>query len=179
VAERIHAADSHAVLRVLDMLDDQDAGLDARWKLCLYATDRLLADAGLTLTQRRDWAKTGAAGYRREYPNAPNLESGIARRWRAERAGLTTLLDDSSDHPYEPARQVFRERSEQATPLLAELVDLDRRGFLTVPPTQLLYSFNHLHAIRLLRSAARTHELILHGFLDRYYASRIAQAPLI
>jgi hypothetical protein len=74
---------------------------------------------------------------------------------------------------------VFRERSEQATPLLAELVDLDRRGFLTVPPTQLLYSFNHLHAIRLLRSAARTHELILHGFLDRYYASRIAQAPLI
>ncbi len=176
LAERIHAADSAAVLRVLSMLDDRDAGLDARWRLCLYATDRLLADAGLTLPQRRDWARTGAAGYRREYPNAPHLESGIARRWRAERTELTTLLDDTSNHPYEPAREVFRQRSEQTAPLLAELADRDRRAVLTVPPSQLLYSFNHLHAIRLLRSAARTHELILHGFLDRYYASQIARS---
>jgi thiopeptide-type bacteriocin biosynthesis protein len=174
LAERIHAADSDAVLQVLGMLDDQDTGLDARWKLCLYATDRLLTDAGLTLPHRREWARDGAARYRREYPNAPALESGIARRWRAERAGLTALLDDSSDHPYESERQVFRERSERAKPLLAELADRDRRGVLTVPPSQLLYSFNHLHAIRLLRSAARIHELILHSFLDRHYTSQAA-----
>ncbi|MBU3749780.1 MAG: lantibiotic dehydratase, partial [Mycobacterium sp.] len=176
LAEQIHAADSAAVLRVLGMLDDPDAGLDARWKLCLYATDRLLADAGLTLPQRRAWVRTGAAGYRREYPNAPNLESGIAARWRTERAGLTTLLDESSDHPYEPAREVFRQRSEQIRPLLTELADRDRRGILTVPATELLYSFAHLHAIRLLRSAARTHELILLSFLDRHYASQTARA---
>ncbi len=176
LAEQIHAADSEAVLQVLGMFDDQDTGLDARWKLCLYATDRLLADAGLTLPQRREWAKNGAAGYRREYPNAPHLESGIAGRWRVERAGLTALLDDAADHPYEPARQVFRERSERARPLLAELADRDRRGILTVSPSTLLYSFNHLHAIRLLRSAARTHELVLHSFLDRHYAGLAARA---
>lgn len=175
VAEAIHAADSRAVLHVLGMFDDQDTGLDARWKLCLYATDRLLADAGLTLAQRREWARKGAAGYRREYPDAPELESGIAGRWRAERAGLTALLDDTTDHPYEPARQLFRARSEQVRPLLAELADRHRGGILTVPPSQLLYSFNHLHAIRLLRSAARTHELVLHSFLDRHYASLAAR----
>lgn len=175
LAERIHAADSDAVLQVLGMLDDQDAGLDARWKLCVYATARLLADAGLTLPQRRQWARDGAARYRREYPDAPGLESGIARRWRAERTGLTALLDDGSDHPYEPARAVFRERSERTVPLLAELAERDRRGLLTVPPSQLLYSFNHLHAIRLLRSAARTHELVVHSFLDRHYTSRSAR----
>jgi thiopeptide-type bacteriocin biosynthesis protein len=176
LAERIHAADSCAVLQVLSMLEDQDSGLDIRWKLCLYATDRLLTDAGLTPLQRRDWAKQGAANYRLEYPNAPNLESAIARRWRAESADLITLLDDTSQHAGEPARQVFRVRSEQTTALFAELVEHDRRGSLTVPTSQLLYSFNHLHAIRLLRSAARTHELILHGFLYRYYAGRIAQS---
>lgn len=175
VAEQIHAADSHAVLQVLAMFDDQDTGLDARWRLCLYATDRLLADAGMDLAQRREWARNGAAGYRREYPNAPHLESGIARRWRAERTELTALLDDDSDHPYEPAREVFRQRSELTTPLLAELAERDRSGILTVPPARLLYSFNHLHAIRLLRSAARTHELVLHSFLDRHYASQIAK----
>lgn len=174
LAERIHAADSEAVLRVLGMLDDDD-GLDARWKLCLYATDRLLADAGLGLQQRRDWANAGAAAYRREYPNAPNLESSIARRWRVERAEVSRLLDDIADHPFEPARLVFRQRSEQITPLLADLAQAQRRGVLTVPVTRLLYSYNHLHAIRLLRSAARTHELVLHSFLDRYYASRVAR----
>jgi len=45
LAERIHAADSTAVLDILGMLDG-DEGLDARWKLCLYGTHRLLADAG-------------------------------------------------------------------------------------------------------------------------------------
>ncbi|MCT7368511.1 lantibiotic dehydratase [Mycolicibacterium llatzerense] len=173
-AERIHAVDSDAVLKVLSLIDGEDAA-DARWKLCLYATDRLLADAGLDLRQRRAWAKDSAAGYRAEYPGAHNLDSGIGARWRTERADLTELLDDTTDHPYEPARQAFRQRSEQLAPLLAELADRDRRGLLTQDFAHLLRSFSHLNAIRLLRSAARTHELVLLSFLDRHYAGVIAR----
>jgi len=176
LAEQFHAADSDAVLDVLGMVDGE-SGPDARWRLCLYATDRLLADAGLDLQQRREWARNGAAGYRTEYPNAPNLEPGIGQRWRGERADVTKLLDDTTDHPYEPARQVFRQRSEQIVPLLAELADRSQSGLLTQPVETLLHSFAHLHAIRLLRSAARTHELVLLNFLDRHYASQIARAP--
>jgi thiopeptide-type bacteriocin biosynthesis protein len=176
LAEQIHSADSDAVLNVLGMFDGEDVA-DARWRLCLYATDRLLADAGLDMQQRRDWAKDGAAGYRTEYPNAHNLDSGIGARWRAERAELTALLDDTKDHPYESARQAFRQRSELLAPLLAELADRDRRGLLTQQFEHLLRSFSHLNAIRLLRSAARTHELVLLGFLDRHYASQIARRP--
>ena len=176
LAEQIHAADSDAVLKVLGMLDGEDVA-DARWKLCLYATDRLLADAGLDMQQRRDWAKDGAAGYRTEYPGAHNLDSGIGARWRSERAELTALLDDTTDHPYESARQAFRQRSERLVPLLAELADRDRRGLLTQQFQHLLHSFSHLNAIRLLRSAARTHELVILSFLDRHYASQIARTP--
>ncbi len=174
LAEQIHAADSDAVLKVLGMFDVEDVA-DARWKLCLYATNRLLADAGLDMQQRRDWAKDGAVGYRTEYPGAHNLDSGIGARWRTERAELTALLDDTKDHPYESARQVFRLRSERLAPLLAELAERDRRGMLTQKFEHLLHSFGHLNAIRLLRSAARTHELVLLSFLDRHYASQIAR----
>jgi thiopeptide-type bacteriocin biosynthesis protein len=176
LAEQIHAADSDAVLNALGMLDGEDMA-DARWKLCLYATDRLLTDAGLDMQQRRDWAKAGAAGYRMEYPGAHNLDSGIGARWRNERAELTALLDDTTDHPYESGRRAFRQRSERIAPLLTELADRDRRGLLTQPFQDLLRSFSHLHAIRLLRSAARTHELVLLSFLDRHYASQIARTP--
>lgn len=171
LAERVHAVDSEAVLQVLGLLDG-DADDDARWKLCLYATDRLLADAGLDLHQRREWAQRCFAGYRTEYPNAAGLETGVGARWRTERADLTALLDDTVEHPYEPARQVFRERSQRLAPLLAELADRD----LTVTMAELLHSVAHLHAVRLLRSAARTHELVLLGFLDRHYASLIARS---
>ncbi|MGX9789649.1 lantibiotic dehydratase [Mycobacterium sp. MMS18-G62] len=176
LAERIHCADSDAALSVLGMLDGEDMA-DARWKLCLYATDRLLADAGLDMQQRRDWVKGGAVGYRAEYPGAHNLDSGIGGRWRSERAELTALLDDTTDHPYESARQAFRQRSEQIVPLLAELADRGRHGLLTQEFEHLLHSFSHLNAIRLLRSAARTHELVLLSFLDRHYASQIARTP--
>ena len=78
------------------MLDLYDEGAaDARWRLCVYATDRLLAHAGLDIQQRRNWAKSGAASYRSEYPNAPDLDPGIGQRWRQERADVTTLLDDT------------------------------------------------------------------------------------
>jgi class I lanthipeptide synthase len=176
LAEQIHAADSDSVLNVLGMFEGEDVA-DARWKMCLYATDRLLADAGLDMQQRRDWAKAGAVGYRTEYPGAHNLDSGIGGRWRSERAELTALLDDTTDHPYESARQAFRQRSEQTAPLLAELADRGRRGLLTQQFDSLLHSFSHLNAIRLLRSAARTHELVLLSFLDRHYASQIARTP--
>jgi thiopeptide-type bacteriocin biosynthesis protein len=176
LSEQIHAADSDAVLNVLGMFDGEDVA-DARWKLCLYATDRLLADAGLDTQQRRHWAKNGAVGYRTEYPGAYNLDSGIGARWRSERAELTALLDDTKDHPYESAREAIRQRSERLAPLLAELADRDRRGLLTQKFEHLLHSFTHLHAIRLLRSAARTHELVLLSFLDRHYASEIARTP--
>jgi thiopeptide-type bacteriocin biosynthesis protein len=178
IAEQIHAADSDAVLEVLGMLDGgyfDEGAPDARWKLCLYATDRLLADAGLDMQQRRDWAKAGVAGYRPEYPNATNLDPGIGHRWRGERADVTALLDDSSEHPYEPARRALRRRSERMAPLFAELAGRSSRGELTQPYDALLHSFSHLNAVRLLRSAARTHELILLSFLDRHYASQIAR----
>ncbi|HVQ51222.1 MAG TPA: hypothetical protein VMS92_14370, partial [Mycobacterium sp.] len=68
-------------------------------------------------------------------------------------------------------------RSERLAPLLAELADRGHRGLLTQKFEQLLHSFSHLNAIRLLRSAARTHELVLLSFLDRHYASQIARTP--
>ncbi|WP_055403127.1 MULTISPECIES: lantibiotic dehydratase [unclassified Mycobacterium] len=177
LAERIHAVDSEAALQVLDLLDlCGDEAADARWKLCLYATDRLLADAGLDIRERREWARSGAAGYRPEYPNAANLDPGIGQRWRRERADVTALLDDTKEHPYESARQAFGRRSERLVPLLAELADLCESGGLTQSYSDLLHSFSHLNAVRLLRSAARTHELILLSFLDRHYASQLARA---
>jgi thiopeptide-type bacteriocin biosynthesis protein len=179
LAEQIHGADSEAVLQALGVLGSDLYGeetADARWRLCLYATDRLLADAGLDLQERRNWAKSGAAAYRAEYPNAPNLDPGIGHGWRRERAEVTALLDDTKEHPYEAARRAFRQRSQHMAPLLAELADRSKHGELTQSYGQLLHSFSHLNAVRLLRSAARTHELILLSFLDRHYASQLARA---
>ena len=174
LAEAIHCADSDAVVEVLALLDGEDRPR-ARWKLALYAMDRLLSDAGLDLPQRREWARSGAARYRAEYPDAPNLENGIGARWRTERSDVTALLDDSVQHPYDVGREVFRRRSRRIAPVLAELGDLAQRGTLTQPLPDLLHSISHLNAVRLLRSAARTHELVLLSFLDRHYASQIAR----
>jgi lantibiotic biosynthesis protein len=180
LAEQIHAADSDAVVQALGLLDGGygDDASDIAWKLCLYATDRLLADAGFDLRARRDWARAGAAGYRPEYPNAPGLDPAIGTRWRTERADLTRLLDDSVEHPYESARQVFRRRSERLAPLLTELRERADGGLLTAPFAGIVHSVSHLNAVRLLRSAARTHELVLLNFLDRHYAAAIATSSV-
>src|SRR5262249_20222593 len=53
LAERIFHIDSESVLDLLALLPPGDAGLDARWRLALVSTDRLLDDLGLDLAAKR------------------------------------------------------------------------------------------------------------------------------
>jgi hypothetical protein len=45
-----------------------------------------------------------------------------------------------------------------------------------VPIRVLATSFIHMHANRLLRSAARAQELVIYDFLERCYTSQIARS---
>lgn len=167
--ETIFTADSDAVLALLALLDG-DAGLVTRWQLCAYGIDRLAADFGLDLPQRRRWAADRRDAYAGEYPSAPDVRGAIGRIWRAEQRDLQILLDDGCGHPFESGRAALRTRSAAIRAAVAHL------RAAVIDNESLLSSLAHMHAVRLLRSGARTHELILFGLLERHYGSLLARA---
>ena len=71
---------------------------------------------------------------------------------------------------------MLRRRSERLAPLCAELRARAAAGRLNQSLADLAPSFIHMHVNRMIRSAARAHELVLYDFLFQLHESRAARA---
>jgi thiopeptide-type bacteriocin biosynthesis protein len=171
VAEGIYQADSEAVVAILTLLEPGDQGEDERWRLALAGVARLLDDIGLTGPEKQAVADDLRAFFAQEFRADGRLRRQIGDRFRAQRAGLQTLIDRpwDRDHPLAPGFEILDMRSEMIAPLVPRLGGLQADG--TVPRSlhTVATSLAHLHVDRLLRSAQRAQELILYDFLARLY----------
>jgi thiopeptide-type bacteriocin biosynthesis protein len=168
LSETVFRHDSDAVIDLLALLSG-DEGMDARWRLALAGTDRLLDDLGLTRAEKVDWAAARRAEFAAEFRADANLHRQLGRRYRAERPSLEELLAarDGRDHPFRPGLDVLARRS---LALAAPAAELRRRG---APLGRLAASYAHMYANRLLRSGHRAQELVLHDLLYRLYQAQL------
>ena len=178
LAERFFHIDSGAALKIFEMLEPGDAGADERWRLAICGIDRLLADFGFDLKSKCAILKQTRDGWAKEFKADKNLRAQLSEKFRKERSSLTEMLDSSpdSDHALAPGLEVFRRRSEKLAPIVAELKAFEQEGRLSVPLADLMPSYIHMHANRLLRSAQRQQELAIYDLLTKLYESQAARA---
>ena len=180
LAEQVFAADSEAVLTVLESVSG-DAGLDVRWRLAIAGIDLLFDDLGLTLEQRRTVTQRQREGFGQEFAVDGAFRGRVSRRYRMERALLGTLLDPGQDPPASlgPGLEALHQRSQQLAPVTEQLRRFARAGRLSTTVTDLAASYAHIHVNRLLRSAHRAQELVLYELLDRAYSSRAGRRSVV
>jgi len=176
VCEGLFAADSDAVLAIVERLSG-DAGLEARWRLCVAGIDRLLDDFGLELAARHEWARRLAAAYFDEFSSTSGLARQLGQRWRDHGRDLEGLLawDGDDDHPLAPGMVILAERSVKSGPAVAEMRRLAEAGRITAPLGDVVASLAHMHANRLLRSGARAQEMVIYELVSRLYAAKLAR----
>lgn len=176
LAERVFQADSQASLGILRQYAG-DAASDIRWRLCLKGMDLLLEDLGFDL-EGRHRLMTGLRGsFLQEFRGEGAFEHQLGDRFRRERKALEGVLDPSREDEglLEPGVALLRARSKDVTSSASELRALAQAGRLGISLESLAGSFLHMHANRLLRSAARAQELVLYDFLVRLYESHLAR----
>jgi thiopeptide-type bacteriocin biosynthesis protein len=174
LCEQIFAADSDAVLAILEALED-GAGGDARWQLALRGIDALLDDVGLDLDGKLELLRELRAGFGREFAVDASFEKQLGDRFRKQRSALEVLLHAGEDHPLWPGLAALARRSARLAPIGVELRKADADGRLRTPLPALAGSLVHMHANRMLRAAARANELVLYDFLTRLYEGRRAR----
>ena len=177
LCEEVFWRDSEAVLDILRLVPG-DAGVDARWQLCLRAWDLLLADMGLTLEARHELTKENRAACGRQFRSNKTLERALGDRFRGQRKTIERLFDESAEasHPLGGALAVLRRRSQHLADVTAALRARGDAGRLSAPVKSIASNLLHMTANRMLRSAHRPQELVLYDYLDRYYESQIARA---
>jgi thiopeptide-type bacteriocin biosynthesis protein len=180
LAEQVFAADSQAVLTIVAGLSG-DAGLDLRWRLAMCGMNLLFEDLGLDLEQKRSVSRWAREAFGREFGIDGDFRGQVSRRYRAERAGLESVLNPEHDPPPPLAagQDALRRRSLQLAPLAAELRQLEQGGRLSATMSEIAMSYAHMHVNRLLRSAQRAQELVLYELLDRAYSSQAARQSVV
>lgn len=178
LAEQIFHADSEAALEAVELLEAGDAGLEERWRLALRGMAQLLDDLGFDDAARAALLRDARDGLARELRADDTLGKQLSRRWQKERAGLPGFLDSigDSESPLAPGIEVLCARSERLRPIVAELRAREAGRRLTVPLRDLAWSFLHMHANRLLRSAHQEQELVLYDLLARHYEAKLCRA---
>src|SRR5215471_12821427 len=177
VAEKIFSADSEAALGILELLSG-DEGADARWRFALRGMDMLLDDLGLDLEAKLAVVKAARQTFGREFRVDGQFEYQLGDKYRKERAGIEALLDPSRDEESElaPGLRLLHTRSQRLRASASELRACQSAGRLSASLPELAQSYLHMHANRMLRSAARAQELVMYDFLVRTYESRLARA---
>ncbi|HTQ81234.1 MAG TPA: lantibiotic dehydratase, partial [Thermoanaerobaculia bacterium] len=177
LAERLFEADSAAVLEIVESLEG-DEGADARWRLALLGTDLLLNDLGLDPAAKVAVLGQLRASYLREFGGAKELRVQLDQKFRAEKKSLEALLDlrRAEESALAPGVAALCRRSLRSAPALAELKRLEAAGQLPVPLRDLAMSYVHMHVNRMIRSAARAHELVIYDLLGRLHESQAARA---
>ncbi|HYX22810.1 MAG TPA: lantibiotic dehydratase [Thermoanaerobaculia bacterium] len=177
LAESIFEVDSDAVLAIVEMLEG-DEGADVRWRIALRGADMLLTDLGLKGEERTRTMRAMKESFGREFGGGKSLRVQLDQKFRKEGRSLAPLLDPAGDEASElaPALAVLRRRSERLAPLCAELRARAAAGRLNQSVADLAPSFIHMHVNRMIRSAARAHELVLYDFLFQLHESRAARA---
>jgi thiopeptide-type bacteriocin biosynthesis protein len=176
VSENVFFADSEAVLDILKESESQ--GDDSiRWRMALLGIDRLLCDCGLDDSEKIEAVDSWQASFHREFRVDNILKRQLSERFRTERGNFELLFDSHSlDEKWKMSKQALDQRSRQMTQAIRKLRELAAEGKLTVNIIHLAQSFAHMHVNRLIRSAQRSHELILYDFLVRIYRMRMARS---
>jgi thiopeptide-type bacteriocin biosynthesis protein len=181
LAERLFHCDSEAALEILELIEG-DEGADARWRLAFLGVELLLADLGLDAAEKASLLGRLSGSFRREFARDAAAVKGLRvqldQKLRAERRSLEALLDpaEAAAGPLAPGFEILTLRSRRIAALAPELHRLWTAGELTTSPADLASSFVHMHVNRMIRSAARAHELVLYEMLAQVYASRSARA---
>jgi thiopeptide-type bacteriocin biosynthesis protein len=175
-SERLFQVDSETVLEILEMLEG-DEGADFRWRLTLRGIDMLVNDLKLDPESRMGVLRRIRESFNQEFGGGKSLRVQLDQRFRQEWRSLMPLLDPAGDEASEmaPALAVLRRRSERQAPIVDELHELQRAGRLNQPIADLAPSYVHMHVNRMIRSAARAHEMVLYDFLYLLHESRAAR----
>jgi thiopeptide-type bacteriocin biosynthesis protein len=175
LAERLFEADSEAVLELADGIGMDTRG-DLRWRFALVGMHLLLTDLDFDLATRRLVVRKARDAFAAEFHTDAKFKHEISAKFRPERGKLQALLESNSADPqFATGVEILRRRSQRLAPVMAELRACSQAGRLLTPLAEIASSYLHMHANRLLRSAHRAQELMLHDYLCRLYEAQGAR----
>lgn len=170
----------HDSLMIVYMLEqiESDEGEKIRWLFSMRAIDQLLTDFNYSTQQKFDLINILAKNFGDEFNLNSSLILQLSTKYRNEKKAIFDFMNRENDNEssYRPLFELLDIKSQKSQIIISELVSLKSNNRLEIPLDNLLSSLIHMLMNRLFRSKQRLHEMVIYGFLFRYYRSQLAQS---
>lgn len=172
--EELFFVDSLAIIKFLDMLEDNDE--EYRLLFALRGIDMFLDDFGLKLDEKIDLIRGLAGSFFREFGGHPNLQKVLNSKYRNYQRKIFSYMNEKIDvdNGIDKAISIFKERSNRNKKVFRDYKnsfpsDISCQNLLKLSP-----DFIHMFVNRLFITQHRKYELIIYHFLEKYYSSIFA-----
>jgi thiopeptide-type bacteriocin biosynthesis protein len=170
----------HNSMLVCDYLSQTKDSEDEknRWLFSMRAIDSFLNLFNYELDQKLRLLSIMANSYGKEFNIDSALISQLSDRYRANKKDIFNFMSLTFDdaNAYEALLKVQHQFNIRSTKGVNEILKLENDKQLAVSVDNLLISYIHMFMNRLFRSKQRLHEMVIYGFLFRYYRSQLAQS---
>lgn len=170
LAEELFCIDSETTLEILTLLEPARLA-KARWLLALRGIDSLLASLGFELEQRVLVVTRARDALGREFGANTAFYQQLGDRFRTHKLEISKLFTPNGGADLAPLLVLIDDRSIRTRALGQRLRNIPE---LAASLDELSASYVHMHANRMLNTAAKAQELVLYDMLRRYYQSRLA-----
>lgn len=177
LAEQLFTIDSSMVADLLVLREECEVP-PARWLLALLGIELWLGAFGLTPEQSASVMELVADGFKAEFGVRSHQKVQLGAKYRGYRADIDRFffgVGEAGDA--EPLIARMRRAQAEMRDITGQLRALEADGRLTVPMTELIGTYLHMHCNRMLDQQQRKQEMVLYDFMVRILASRQSRKP--
>ena len=177
LAENLFYYDSKMISEMLNLIEGNE-GEQIRWIFSMRAIDQLLTDFKYTTQQKFELLTLLSENFGKEFNINSSLIIQLSNKYRKGKKDIFDFMNHKNDKHsiYKPLFELLRVKTENSLGIISQIISLQNNDILQVPFNNLLSSFIHMLMNRLFRSKQRLHEMVIYGFLFRYYRTEIARA---
>ncbi len=171
LCERLFGFDSEMVaemLAAIDLLPDKET---CRWLFSLKAIDALLADFGYEMERKHDLSKTIADAFGREFGINESTIKQFSDKYRVAKNRISKFIHGEEEDAaalYAAIESRSRKMEETTACFLQSCTEQQRLD-------EIMHSLVHMTMNRIFVARQRKHEVVLYGFLERFYRSELAK----
>ncbi|MGP1446340.1 MAG: thiopeptide-type bacteriocin biosynthesis protein [Candidatus Limimorpha sp.] len=171
LCERLFGFDSEMVTSMLSIIETMPDKELYRWLFALKAIDATLSDFGYSLEERHPFMKASADSFGKEFGITEFTIKQFSDKYRSTKDKISKFIHSDDVIPSE-LYSVISGRSEKTKDLVKAFKETCQ-GKKRLD--EIMHSLIHMTMNRIFVAQQRKHEVILYGFLERFYRSELAK----
>lgn len=171
LCETIFWIDSKSAIELLGTLsNDENEVLKFLWSLRL--TDEILNASEFDLERKRAFVELARKSFQVEFGTNKNSMDSINFKYTTYKEQIASIMGEHIEGKYPKIAQIIQRKMSEMTPLLQEVIRLQKEHALENDSFRVMSSIIHMMLNRLITQKERTHELLIYEFLSKYYTTQ-------